>query len=139
MGLFNRKSMQQRQEDAMKMAEDIGQGRGFVGKMTKAVMGAEFTQQVQGATGSYRQAEYTAQLRQSGVPTETVSVLSVQDTGQTINENPHIILHLEVAGTPTAIATLVSRLEIPRTGDQVLVMRDPQSGNLLYAGLAPRA
>lgn len=139
MGLFNRKSMHQRQDDAMKMAENIGQGRGFVGKMTKAVMGSEFTEQLQGATGSYRQAEYTAQLRQSGIPTETVSVLSVQDTGQTINENPHIILHLEVDGGPTAIATLVSRLEIPRTGDQILVMRDPQSGNLLYAGLAPRS
>ncbi|WP_206476244.1 hypothetical protein [Microbacterium sp. KRD172] len=54
-------------------------------------------------------------------------------------QSPHVILHLDVAGQAAAIATLVSRLEIPRTGDQVLVMRDPQSGNLLYAGLAPRS
>lgn len=138
MGLFN-KSRQQRQDDAMKTAEDIGQGRGFVGKMTKAMMGSEFTEQLKGATGSYRQSEYTAQLRALGVPTETVSVVSVQDTGQTINEHPHIVITLDVDGQQTAIATLVSRLEIPRTGDQVLVMRDPQDGNLLYGGLAPKA
>ncbi|MDQ0642245.1 hypothetical protein [Microbacterium murale] len=138
MGLFNRKSMQQRQEDAMKMADDIGQGRGFVGKMTKAMMGSEFTESVQQATASMHQAQHVAGLRAAGVPTQTATVLTIQDTGQTINDNPHIVITLDVDGQQVALATLVSRLEIPRTGDQVLVMRDPQSGNLLYAGLAPR-
>lgn len=139
MGLFNRKSMEQRQQDAMKMAEDIGQGKGFYGKMTKAFMGSEVTDQIAQATSSMHQADHVATLRAQGVPTETATVLGLQDTGQTINDNPNIVLTIDLAGTPTAIATLVSRLEIPRVGEQVLVVRDPQTGALLYAGLAPRS
>jgi len=139
MGIFNRKSMAQRQEDAMKMAENIGQGKGFVGKMTKVVMGGEFTDQVAQATSSMNDAQHAASLRAQGAPTETVTVLAIQDTGQSINDNPHVVLTVEVAGTPTALATLVSRLEIPRVGEQVLVIRDARAGTLRYAGLAPRA
>lgn len=89
-------------------------------------------------TSSMHQTEYVASLRAQGVATETVTVLALQDTGQTINDNPNIVLTVDLAGTPTAIATLASRLEIPRVGEQVLVIRDPQTGALLYAGLAPR-
>lgn len=138
MGLFNRKSMEQRQQDAMKMAEDIGQGKGFYGKMTKAVMGSEFTDRVAQATSSMQQGDHAAALRAQGVPAETVTVLGIQDTGQSVNGNPHIVLTIDAAGAPAAIAALVSRLEIPRVGEQVLVVRDPQTGALLYAGLAPR-
>ncbi len=139
MGLFNRKSMAQRQEDAMKMAENIGQGKGFYGKVTRAMMGTEFTDQVARATSSMSDAQHAASLRAQGVPTETVTVLAIQDTGQSINDNPHVILTVDAAGTPTALATLVSRLEIPRVGEQVLVIREPQTGALQYAGLAPRS
>lgn len=139
MGLFNRKSMAQRQEDAMKMAENIGQGKGFVGKMSKAVMGNEFADQVAQATSSMKDAQHAASLRAQGVPTETVTVLAIQDTGQSINDNPHVVLTVDVAGAPTALATLVSRLEIPRVGEQVLVIRESESGTLRYAGLAPRS
>lgn len=139
MGLFNRKSMEQRQQDAMKMAEDIGQGKGFYGKMTKAFMGSEVTDRIAQATSSMHQADHAAALRAQGVATETATVLTIQDTGQSINDNPNIVLTIDLGGTPTAIATLVSRLEIPRVGEQVLVVRDPQTGALLYAGLALRS
>lgn len=139
MGLFNRKSQAERQQDAMKMAQDIGQGKGFYGKMTKAFMGSEVTDQIAQAASSMNQAQHVAGLRAAGAPTETATVLAVQDTGQTINDNPHVVLTIELGGAQTALATLVSRLEIPRTGEQVLVVRDPQTGALLYAGLAPRA
>lgn len=139
MGLFSRKTQEERQTEAMRMADDIAQGRGLMGKMTQAFMGREFTEAMQGATNSLHQAEYVAQLRATGAPTETATVLALQDTGQTINDNPSIVLTLDLNGQQIAIAALVSRLEIPRTGEQVLVLRDPQTGNLLYAGLAPRA
>lgn len=139
MGIFKRKSMQERQEDAMKMADDIAQGRGFVGKMTKAFIGNEATASMQQATSSMRQTQTATSLQAAGVPTEAVTVLAIQDTGQSINDNPNIVVTVDVAGQATAIMTLVSRLEIPRVGEQVLVLRDPQSGNLRYAGLAPRA
>lgn len=139
MGLFSRKTQQERQAEAMQMADDIAQGRGLMGKMTQAFIGREATEAMQGATISMHQAEYVARLRATGAPTETATVLALQDTGQTINDNPNIVLTLDLSGQQIAIATLVSRLEIPRTGEQVLVLRDPQTGNLLYAGLAPRA
>ncbi|MGF6823185.1 hypothetical protein M2317_002096 [Microbacterium sp. ZKA21] len=139
MGLFSRKTQEERQTEAMRMADDIAQGRGLMGKMTQAFMGREFTEAMQGATNSLHQAEYVAQLRALGTPTETATVLALQDTGQTINDNPNIVLTLDLSGQQVAIAALVSRLEIPRAGEQVLVLRDPQTGGLLYAGLAPRA
>jgi hypothetical protein len=138
MGLFNRKSAQERQEEAMQMADDIAAGRGFMGKMTKAFMGAEFTDAMQQATSSLHQAEHVAALRAAGVPTQPATVLGMQDTGQTINDNPSIVLTLQVGDQATAIQALVSRLEIPRVGEQVQVLTDPQTGALLYAGLAAR-
>ncbi|RMI27806.1 hypothetical protein EBN03_32690 [Nocardia stercoris] len=140
MGLFgNKKSMQDRQADAMQKAEKIVQGKGLTGKMTKAFMGSEFTNAMQGAMASANQAQQAAQLRAAGVPTETATVVQVQDTGQTINDNPNVVLLLDLGGRQVTITTLVSRLEIPRTGDNVLVVREPQTGTMLYAGLAPRA
>jgi hypothetical protein len=138
MGLFNRKSAQERQEEAMQMADDIAAGRGFMGKMTKAFMGSEFTEAMQQATSSIHQAEHVAALRAAGVPTQPATVIGMQDTGQTINDNPSIVLTLQVGTQAVAIQALVSRLEIPRVGEQVQVLTDPQSGVLLYAGLAAR-
>ena len=138
MGLFNRKSMQERQADAMKMADNIADGRGFVGKMSKAFIGSEAADALKGATTSMHEAQDVAALRASGAPTETATVTGLQDTGQSINDNPIVILTLELAGQQVTVQGLVSRLEIPRVGEQVLVMRDPQNDSLRYVGLAPR-
>lgn len=139
MGLFHRKSPQERQDEALQMADDIAAGRGFMGKMTKAFMGSEFTASMQQATASIHQAEHVAALRAAGAPTQTATVRGMQDTGQTINDNPSIVLTLQLGAQAVAIQALVSRLEIPRVGEDVLVMTDPQTGGLLYAGLAPRS
>ncbi|WP_147471510.1 hypothetical protein [Nocardia stercoris] len=130
--------MAERQADAMQQADRIVKGKGFTGKLTKAVMGSEFTNAMQGAMNSANQAQQVQGLLASGVPTETATVVQVQDTGQTINDNPNVVLVLDLGGSQTSITTLVSRLEIPRAGDAVLIVREPQSGALLYAGLAPR-
>jgi LmbE family N-acetylglucosaminyl deacetylase len=139
MGLFNRKSSQERQEEALQLADDIAAGRGFMGKMTKAFMGSEFTEAMQQATSSIHESEHVAALRAAGVPTQTATVLGLQDTAQTINGNPRIVLTLQLGAQAVALSALVSRLEIPRVGEQVLVMNDPQTGALLYAGVAPQA
>jgi len=135
MGLFNRKSMADRQADALKMADKIADGKGFSGRMTKAFMGSEFTDSMKQATSSIHQAGHVSQLVASGVPTRQATVLSIQDTGQTINDNPHVVLTLDVDGQQIAVAALISRLEIPRVGESVKVLNDPASGALLYAGL----
>ncbi|MFF5625203.1 hypothetical protein ACFY5A_07525 [Microbacterium sp. NPDC012755] len=139
MGLFTRKTQQERQEEGLKIADDIAAGRGLMGKMTKAFMGSEFTAAVGQAAGSIHQAENVAVLRAAGVPTQEATVLGMQDTGQTVNDNPSIVLTLQVGAQAVAIQALVSRLEIPRVGETVLVLTDPQSGEMLYAGMASRA
>jgi Short C-terminal domain len=59
------------------------------------------------------------------------TVLDIQDTGVTINDNPRLRLHLQVRpadDTPpfeTTIALTVSRIDIPRRGDQRPVIFDP--------------
>lgn len=134
MGLFRRKSMEQRQADAMHMADNIAQGKGVFGKMTRAFMGKEFTEAMESATSSMRQTEHAAALRASGVPTMTATVVSIQDTGQTVNDDPHVVLTVDLGNHRVPLATLVQRLEIPRVGDKVLAVRDPRTNALLYAG-----
>lgn len=139
MGLFNRKSMEQRQAEAMQTAEKIGQGKGFVGKLTKMTMGSQFTESVGNAMNSARSGEQFAALAQAGVPTQQATVTQVADTGGSVNGNPIVVLVLDLAGQPTQLQTMVSRLQIPRPGDQVLVVQDPSNGQLLYGGLAAGA
>lgn len=138
MGLFKRKSMAERQAEAMEMADNIAQGKGFMGKMTQSFMGREFTEAMQGANASMHQAQQAQALAAAGVPTQQATVTNLQDTGQTINDNPNVAITVDLDGQPATLVTLVSRLQIPRIGDSILVLRDPGSGALLYAGLAPR-
>ncbi|CAM3484481.1 hypothetical protein OCAE111667_12160 [Occultella aeris] len=139
MGLFKRKTMAERQAEGLQMANDIAEGRGLTGKLTQAFMGREFTEAMQQATGAMNQGQTAAQLRAAGYPTTPARVLGLQDTGQLINHDPVILLVLEVNGQQLQLQSLVSKLEIPRTGDDVLLVSDPhQPGNYLYAGLAPQ-
>lgn len=136
MGLFKRKSMEQRQAEAMETAEKIGQGKGFVGKLTKMTMGSEFTDRVAGAMDMARSGEQAAALAQSGAPTQQATVTQVADTGQSVNDNPVVVLVLDLNGQPVQLQTMVSRLQIPRPGDSVLLVTNPATGEQLYGGLA---
>lgn len=138
MGLFSRKTQAERQAEGMRMADDMAEGRGLMGAMGKAFMGSEFTQAMQQATSSMRQGQRAQTLLVQGAPTTHATVLAVQDTGQTINDAPNVVMTLDLGGQQTALQTLVSRLEIPRAGDVVQLVQDPATGGLLYAGLAPR-
>ncbi|TDE94901.1 hypothetical protein EXU48_08940 [Occultella glacieicola] len=139
MGLFKRRTMAERQAESMQMANDIAEGRGLTGKLTQAFMGREFTEAMQQATGAMNQGQLAAQLRAAGHPTRTARVLGLQDTGQMINNDPVVLLVLEVDGHQVSLQSLVSKLEIPRTGDLVLLVDNPQQpGTVLYAGLAPQ-
>lgn len=136
MGLFNRKSMEQRQAEAMQTAEKIGQGKGFVGRLTKMTMGSQFTESVGKAMSTARSGEQAAALAQAGAPTHEAGVTQVADTGGSVNGNPVVVLVVDLDGRPAQLQTMVSRLQIPRRGDRVVVVQDPSSGELLYGGLA---
>jgi hypothetical protein len=71
------------------------------------------------------------------------TVISVQDTGATINDNPRVKMIFRVEpldGSPAFDAektTTVSRVEIPRQGDRYPVWYDPEDPSLwAYATVA---
>ena len=71
------------------------------------------------------------------------TVVSVRDTGMTVNDNPRVEMVFRVEpldGSPTmdlTKKTTVSRVEIPRQGDRYPVWYDPQDRDLwAYATIA---
>ncbi len=78
------------------------------------------------------------QLLAMGVPTIPAVVVSISDTGKLVNFDPVVDLVLQLTGVtadPITLRTLVSKLRIPRAGDQVLLVADPADpGGYLYAG-----
>src|SRR5213075_3177958 len=71
------------------------------------------------------------------------TVVQVQDTGMTVNDNPRIKMTFRVEpldGTPafdTTKTTTVSRVQIPRQGDRYPVWYDPQdTSKWMYATIA---
>lgn len=87
-----------------------------------------------------KKAEELFQTGSKGVGT----VLQVQDTGTTINDNPRVKMAFRVEpldGSPAFDAqktTTVSRVEIPRQGDRYPIWYDPsdQSNTWAYATVA---
>ena len=137
MGLFSRKSMEQRQAEAMETAEKIGQGKGFVGKLTKLTMGSGFTESVGNAMGAVRAGQEAPLLMAQGAPTTQAKVTQVVDTGGSVNDNPIVVLVLDVNGASQQLQTMVSRLQIPRPGDEILLVTNMQTGQQLYGGIVP--
>ncbi|WP_020138507.1 hypothetical protein [Streptomyces sp. 351MFTsu5.1] len=139
MGIFGRG--RSREEKAARIAEQVAAGKGFYGRMTRAALGQEDHARVQQTIGAYNSAGNVQQLLAMGVPTVPAVVVSISDTGKLVNFDPVVDLVLRPAGTvgdtggPIRLQTLVSKLRIPRTGDQVLLIQDPANpGGYLYAG-----
>jgi hypothetical protein len=65
-------------------------------------------------------------------------VNQLADTGQLINYDPVVIISATLeTGEQINFQTLVSKLQIPRPGDRILVMQHPQQpGQFVYGGLA---
>jgi len=125
-------------EEAMRQAEDIAEGRGLVGKLARAFMGTENAQRLQGGLDAARASQAAASAVAAGVPTTRATVLSVVDTGQMVNHDPVVILTATLPdGSSVQMQILVSKLQIPRKGDTILLMDNPaQPGTFAYAGLA---
>lgn len=140
MGIFgnfgNRKS---REEKAAKIMDQMASGKGFYGRATRAFLGGEDYATVQQSIGAYQSGLNVQQLLAMGVPTVPAAVVSISDTGKLVNFDPVVDLVVQPAGgtAPVALQTIVSKLQIPRPGDQVLLLPDPQQpGTYLYAGMA---
>jgi hypothetical protein len=106
---------------------------GITGGLTKAFMGKDFVNdmnaamdQGQAALDGIQQQQW---LAQNGADA-TAEVVSVQDTGATVNMNPVVLLVMKVtpaAGAPFDVTTqtMVSRIAVPRAGDKIKIKYNP--------------
>ncbi|NNN31721.1 hypothetical protein HLK59_15355 [Streptomyces sp. S3(2020)] len=136
MGIFGKGKS--REEKAAKIAEQMAGGKGFYGRMTRATLGSEDYAKLQQTLGAYNSGATVRQLLATGVPTIPAVVVSISDTGKMVNYDPVVDLVLQLTGVtadPVMLQTIVSKLRIPRAGDQVLLIADPGNpGGYLYAG-----
>ncbi|MFH8469242.1 hypothetical protein [Streptomyces sp. NPDC017991] len=137
MGIFG-KRRRSREERAAGIAGQVAEGKGFYGRATRAFLGSEDFAKVQQSIGAYNSGVNVQQLLAMGVPTTPAVVVSIGDTGRLVNFDPVVDLVVQPSGPATgqfALRTVVSKLRIPRTGDQVLLIADPaRPGGYLYAG-----
>jgi len=136
MGLFgNRKS---RQERGLEIANKVASGKGFMGRATKAFVGGEDFAKLQQSIGALNNGINAQQLLAMGVPTTQAEVVSLADTGRLVNFDPVVDLVVALAsGERLAMQAIVSKVAIPRPGDQILLVANPQQpGTWLYAGTA---
>lgn len=136
MGIFGRG--RSREEKTAKIVEQVADGKGFYGRMTRATLGGEDYAKLQQSLGAYNSGAAVQQLLAMGVPTVPAVVVSISDTGRLVNFDPVVDLALQLTGVtadPVTLQTIVSKLRIPRAGDQVLLIADPANpGGYLYAG-----
>ena len=105
-----------------------------MGGLTKAFMGKDFVDKANAGLNMANQAldgqALAQQLAVTGVDA-TAEVISIQDTGATVNMNPVVVLVLKVKPSKgdefqTAGQLMVSRLAIPRAGDKIKIKYNPQ-------------
>ncbi len=128
-----------REEKAQEMANKVASGKGLYGGLTRAFLGREGFAGVQQSVGALNSALDAQKLRATGVPATPAIVVSINDTGKMVNFDPVVELVVQLAGSgeQVALQTVVSKLQIPHTGDQVLLIANPQQpGGYLYAGTA---
>lgn len=139
MGVFDRRR-RSREEKAAEIVDQVASGKGFYGRATRALMGSENFAEVQQSIGAYKSGGEVQQLLAAGIPTVPAVVVSISDTGKLVNFDPVVNLVVQptgAAGGQVTLQTLVSKLQIPRAGDQVLLLADPANpGGYLYGGVA---
>ena len=132
--MFNAgKNKNQDPKDALKNASDK-LNKGITGGLAKAFMGKDFMDQANSAMDMANQAlegmDTAQQLAVEGADA-SAEVISIQDSGQTINMNPVVILTLKVTrakgeGFQTSGQSMVSRLNVPRVGETVTIKYNPK-------------
>jgi hypothetical protein len=109
---------------------------GVSGLLTKTFMGKDFVNRINGVMDMGQNALAGQQERLNLIQTGldgTADILSVQDTGATVNENFVVVIHMTVSpangGEPydVNIKTLVSRIAVPRAGDKVKIKYAPEN------------
>ena len=127
------KKKDQDPKDALKNASDK-LNKGITGGLTKAFLGKDFMDKSNAAMDMANQAleglDTAQQLSLEGADA-TAEVTAIQDTGQTVNMNPVVLLTLNVTPAKgdafqTSGQMMVSRLAVPRVGDTVNIKYNPK-------------
>lgn len=127
------KKKDQDPKGALKNASDK-LNKGITGGLTKAFMGKDFMDQTNAAIDMANQTiegmDNAQQLALDGADA-AAEVVVIQDTGQTVNMNPVVVLTLNVTPAKgeafqTSGQLMVSRLAIPRAGDMVNIKYNPK-------------
>ncbi len=124
-----------KEDDPKKALENASNtiNKGLMGGLTKAFMGKDFVDKANAAINMGNQAiegmEVAQNLMQNGADA-TAEVLSITDTGATVNMNPVVVLVLKVtpsagAEFQTAAQVMVPRIAVPRVGDKVKIKYNP--------------
>lgn len=136
MGLFG--SRKNREERALDIANKVASGKGFYGRTTRAFIGEESFSRLQDAVGTLNNGIDVQAMLAAGMPTVAAVVVSIQDTGSLVNFDPVVDLVVRLGDeSRVSLRTAVSKLRIPRCGEQVWLIADPRvPGAYLYAGVA---
>ncbi len=135
---FNKK-MEEDPQKALDNARSVV-NKGVMGGLTQAFMGQGFVDKMnnamdqgQAALDGVNQMNWVAQYGLDA----TADVLSVADTGATINMNPVVEMKLNVStamGTSfeTTCRSMVSRIAVPRTGDKIAIKYNPADPTQIF-------
>jgi hypothetical protein len=112
---------------------DKALNKGLSGALVKGFMGKDFANEMNSALDMGKQAiegvEQGQWLSENGLDAEA-EVISVADSGQTVNMNPVVVLQLKVTsavGTQfdTTGQCMVPRIAVPRAGDVIKIKYNP--------------
>ena len=132
----------QQQQDPQKSLNNVRNvvNTGLMGGLTKAFLGQNFVNQMNAAMDQGQAAINDVNnmnwIAQNG-HTAKAEVLSVTDTGTTINMNPVLELALTVipavgGAFDTTTRTMVSRIAVPRKGDRINIKYNPADPSQIY-------
>lgn len=135
--MFNWFGKKKKDENPIDRADQV-MNKGLSGLMMKGFVPKEHRDRINDSLNNAR----NAQLGSSGVPVAATGIVqSVMDTGKLINFDPVVLLKLSVRESngktyEMTMETLVSKLQIPRTGDVVgLGLHPTKQGEWIYMGL----
>ena len=126
------KKMEEDPKKALEGAEKT-LNTGLTGALTKGFMGKDFVnkmnQTIDMGKNAMNSMEQAQMLAQTGMDA-SAAVLTIEDTGMLVNYNPVVRLKLKVtpaygAGFETTGQSAVSKIAIPRVGDQIKIKYNP--------------
>jgi hypothetical protein len=130
------------QEDPQKALENARNAvnKGLTGGLTRAFMGQGFVDKMNAAMDQGQSAiDHVHQMNwvaQNGLEA-SADVLSVADTGATVNMNPVVEMKLHVipatgAAFEATARTMVSRIAVPRKGDRINIKYNPADVSQIF-------